>query len=83
MHDITMLAQPFDPGGLTPSLGLNLYEAERIFQAAGCYPLMIVREWDEDTGDWVDDDRFFAQMLSYLDAGFPLFVFVTEQGDGQ
>ena len=74
MHDITMLAQPFDPGGLTPSLGLNLYEAERIFQAACCYPLMIVREWDEDAGDWVDDDRFFAQMLSYLDSGFPLFV---------
>ena len=67
MHDITMLAKPFDPGGLTPSLGLNLYEAERIFQAAGCYPLMIVREWG-------DDDRFFAQMLSYLDSGFPLFV---------
>ena len=74
MHDITMLAQPFDPGGLKPSLGLNLYEAERIFQAAGCYPLMIVREWDEAAGDWVDDDRFFAQMLSYLDSGFPLFV---------
>ena len=74
MHDITMLAKPLDPGGLTPSLGLNLYEAERIFQAAGCYPLMIVREWDEDAGEWVDDDRFFAQMLSYLDSGFPLFV---------
>ena len=74
MHEITMLAQPFDPGGLTPSLGLNLYEAERIFQAAGCYPLMIVREFDEVAGVWVDDDRFFAQMLSYLDSGFPLFV---------
>ena len=74
VHDITMLAKPFDPGGLTPSLGLNLYEAERIFQAAGCYPLMIVREWDEDKEEWVDDERFFAQMLSYLDSGFPLFV---------
>ena len=74
VHDITMLAQPFDPGGLTPSLGLNLYEAERIFQAAGCYPLMIVREWDDSAQEYVDDDRFFAQMLSYLDSGFPLFV---------
>ena len=74
VHDITMLAKPFDPGGLTPSLGLNLYEAERIFQAAGCYPLMIVREWDDDAQEWVDDDRFFVQMLSYLDSGFPLFV---------
>ncbi len=74
VHDITRLATPLDPGGLTPSLGLNLYEAERIFQAAGCYPLMIVREWDEDSEEWVDDDNFFAQMLSYLDSGFPLFV---------
>ena len=74
MHDITMLAKPFDPGGLTPSLGLDRYEAERIFNAAGCYPLMIVREWDYDSKDWVDDDRFFEQMLSYLDSGFPLFV---------
>lgn len=74
VHDITMLAKPFDPGGLTPSLGLNLYEAERIFQAAGCYPLMIVREWDDDAQGWTDDGKFFAQMLSYLDSGFPLFV---------
>ena len=74
VHDITMLAKPFDPGGLTPSLGLNLYEAERIFQAAGCYPVMIVREWDEDRRKWVNDGRFFAQLLSYLESGFPLFV---------
>lgn len=74
LHDITRMAQPFDPGGLTPSLGLNLYEAERILQAAGCYPLMIVREWDEEDEEWVDDHEFFAQMLSYLDSGFPLFV---------
>ena len=74
VHDITMLAKPFDPGGLTPSLGLNLYETERIFQAAGCYPLMIVRKWDEERREWVDDERFFAQMLSYLESGFPLFV---------
>ncbi len=73
-HDITMLSKPFDPGGLTPSLGLNLYEAERIFQAAGCYPLMIVREWDYEKEEWVGDDKFFAQMLSYLESGFPLFV---------
>ena len=74
MHDITRLAKPFDPGGLTPSLGLDRYEAERIFNAAGCYPLMIFREWDYDTNDWSNDDRFFEQMLRYLDSGFPLFV---------
>ena len=74
VHDITRLAKPFDPGGLTPSLGLNLYEAERIFQAAGCYPLMIVREWADEGEEWADEERFFAQMQSYLDSGFPLFV---------
>ncbi len=74
MHDITRLAKPFDPGGLTPSLGLDLYEAERIFNAAGCYPLMIAREWDHDSNAWSNDDKFFEQMLSYLDSGFPLFV---------
>ena len=35
---------------------------------------MVVREWDYDSKDWVNDGRFFAQMLSYLDSGFPLFV---------
>ncbi len=83
VHDITMLAKPFDPGGLTPSLGLNVYEAERIFQAAGCYPVMIVREWDEDEKGrqkWVNDGRFFAQLLSYLDSGFPLFVSLQSEG---
>ena len=44
VHDITRLANPFDPGGLTPSLGLTVYEAERIFQAAGCYPLTVFRK---------------------------------------
>ena len=82
VHDITRLAKPFDPGGLTPSLGLNLYEAERIFQAAGCYPLMIVREWDDEAEEWVDDERFFAQMLSYLDSGFPLFVALESEAMG-
>ena len=28
LHDVTMLASPFDPGGLTPSYGLKIYEAE-------------------------------------------------------
>ena len=76
MHDITMLAKPFDPGGLTPSLGLNLYEAERIFQAAGCYPLMFVREWG-------DDDRFFRADAELTGFGFPVVRGASEQGDGQ
>ena len=74
VHDITRLAKPFDPGGLTPSLGLTVYEAERIFQAAGCYPLMVVKQWEEDTNGDDEDVKFYAQLLSYLESGFPLFV---------
>ena len=37
VHDITQLVAPFDPGGLVPSLGFNVLEAERVFQAAGCF----------------------------------------------
>ena len=66
IHDITMLATPFDPGGLTPALGLHIYNAERIFQAAGCFPV-IVRKGEEE-------DKFYAQLLAYLESGFPLFV---------
>ena len=65
-QDITMLAQQFDPGGLTPSLGLNVSEAERIFQAAGTYPLIIARGGN--------DEEFYAQLLAYLESGFPLFI---------
>ena len=82
VHDITRLAKPFDPGGLTPSLGLTEYEAERIFQAAGCYPLMIVREWDDEAKEWVDDQQFFGQLMSYLESGFPLFVGIDSEAMG-
>ena len=68
IHDITRLATPFEPGGLTPSLGLNIFHAERIFQAAGCFPLIIGKKKNEK------DDEFYAQLLAYLESGFPLFV---------
>jgi hypothetical protein len=68
IHDITKLAQQFDPGGLTPSLGLNVLHAERIFQAAGSFPLVVKRQ---NPGA---DDRFAGQLLAYLESGFPLFI---------
>lgn len=68
IHDITKLAQQFDPGGLTPSLGLNVLHAERIFQAAGSFPLVVKRQ---AVGV---DDRFMGQLLAYLESGFPLFI---------
>ena len=66
IHDITRLATPFDPGGLTPAFGLSIYHAERIFQAAGCFPVIVRKA--------ANDDKFYAQLLAYLESGFPLFV---------
>jgi hypothetical protein len=43
-HDITMMAQQFDPGGLIPSKGLQVSHAERVFQVAGTYPVHVARE---------------------------------------
>lgn len=67
MHDITKLAAPFNPGGLIPSLGLDIYEAERIFQAASCFPIIVVKQSEQIS-------QFYAQFLAYLESGFPLFV---------
>ena len=68
LHDITKLAAPFDPGGLVPSLGFNVLEAERVFQAAGCFPLLVGRRNSSS------DEAFYSQFLAYLESGFPLFV---------
>ena len=68
LHDITKLAAPFDPGGLVPSLGINVLEAERVFQAAGYFPLLVGRRNSSS------EESFFSQFLAYLESGFPLFV---------
>ena len=68
VHDITQLVAPFDPGGLVPSLGFNVYDAERVFQAAGCFPLLVGK------GSFSTAKAFFSQLLAYLESGFPLFV---------
>ena len=75
VHDVTRLAAPFDPGGLTPSLGLNILEAERIFEAAGCFPLIVGK--GQTNGSEL---RFYAQLLAYLESGFPLFVAMIDHG---
>lgn len=72
LYDITTMAAQFDPGGLTPSLGLSIAQAERIFQAAGTYPLIVVK--DPSTSE-----AFYAQFLAYLESGFPLFVAMAGQ----
>ena len=68
IHDITQLVAPFDPGGLVPSLGFNVQGAERVFQAAGYFPLLVVKRKDSP------DEAFYSQLLAYLESGFPLFV---------
>ena len=68
VHDITKLAAPFDPGGLVPSLGFNVSGAERVFQAAGCFPVLVGKRKS------ASEAAFFSQLLAYLESGFPLFV---------
>ena len=73
LHDITKLAAPFDPGGLLPSLGINVLEAERVFQAAGCFPLLVGRRNSSS------EEAFFSQFLAYLESGFPLFIAIPSK----
>ena len=68
VHDITQLVAPFDPGGLVPSLGFDLEGAERVFQAAGCFPVIVGKD------NFSSDEAFCSQLLAYLESGFPLFV---------
>ena len=68
VHEVTKLVAPFDPGGLVPSLGFNVLGAERVFQAAGCFPLLVGKR------DNRSRSAFFSQLLAYLESGFPLFV---------
>ena len=68
VHDITKLVAPFDPGGLVPSLGFNVLGAERVFQAAGCFPVLVGKSNSSS------DEAFYSQLMAYLESGFPLFV---------
>ena len=67
IHDVTMMAQPFNPGGLIPSLGLKVPQAERVFQEAGTFPVRITRLNRCDIS-------FYRQLAACLDSGFPLFA---------
>jgi len=69
VHDITLMAQQFNPGGLVPSRGLELSHAERVFQQAGTFPMNIARR----DGD-VTDPSFYRQLIAYVESGFPLFA---------
>jgi hypothetical protein len=66
-HDITTMAHEFDPGGLVPARGLQVSHAERVFQEAGTYPIVVARSP-------AADPSFFRQLISYVESGFPLFA---------
>ncbi len=68
-HDITLMAQHFDPGGLVPSKGLEISSAERVFQSADTYPNLVAK-----TDPTKDDPSFSRQLIAYLESGFPLFA---------
>lgn len=66
-HDVTLMAQRHNPGGLVPSKGLEVSHAERIFQEAGTFPVIVTRSKN-------DDVSFYRQLHTYVDSGFPLFA---------
>lgn len=76
VHDVSQLGREFDPGGLTPALGITARDVERIFAAVGTYPLLIMKAGDDSTRD----TRYYDELLAYLDSGFPLFGVQSERG---
>jgi hypothetical protein len=68
-YDITTMAQQFNPGGVVPSLGLELSHVERVFQEAGTFPVIVARDMQS-----LGDPSFYRQLLAYVDSGFPLFA---------
>lgn len=74
-HDITIMAQQFNPGGLVPSKGLEVSNAERVFQAAGTYPFLVVKRDGAKP-----DPSFYRQLIAYVESGFPLFVAMHGRG---
>ncbi len=69
LYDITNMAHPFSPGGLAPSLGLDIMQADRVFHQAGVFPLLVAHD-----DQYAIDTSFFRQMVAYIESGFPLFV---------
>jgi hypothetical protein len=74
-HDITMMAQQFNPGGLVPSRGLEVSHAERVFQEAGTFPIHVARG-----SKGKDDLSFYRQLSAYVESGFPIFAAMHKRG---
>ena len=76
VYEIAKLATGFEPGGISPSRGLDVWEAERVFNAAGCFPIIVGRN------QLSSPEEFFGQLLAYMESGFPLFIGMDVDGDG-
>lgn len=74
-HDITLMAQQFNPGGLVPSKGLEVSHAERVFQEAGTFPCHVARGKSGKS-----DLSFYRQLIAYVESGFPLFAAMHARG---
>lgn len=70
VHEITMMAHEYNPGGLVPSKGLQIAHAERVFQEACTFPIHIARNATTGT----QDHPFYRQLIAYVESGFPLFA---------
>lgn len=75
-HDITLMAQQFNPGGLVPSKGLEVSHAERVFLEAGTFPFHVARS--DILGK--NDISFYRQLNAYVESGFPLFAAMHAEG---
>jgi hypothetical protein len=74
-HDITMMAQQFNPGGLVPSRGLEVSHAERVFQEASTFPVHVARGSKGKA-----DLSFYRQLSAYVESGFPIFAAMHSRG---
>jgi len=74
-HDVTRMANIQDTGGLFPSSGLTVADAEMVFRNAGMFPWTLAR----DVNDPLETEHFFRQVHAYLESGFPLYAHMASQ----
>jgi hypothetical protein len=67
LYDVTKLAVPHDPGGLSPSRGLDPESAARVFSLSGLFPDTYSLTTE---GHWT----LFRRLLAYIESGMPVFA---------
>lgn len=74
-HEVTRMANIQDTGGLFPSAGLTVADAEMVFRNAGTYPWTIARDVNQPS----ETEDFFRQVHAYLESGFPLYAHMNSE----